>query len=511
MEDYKKPLLEMRGISKKFLDVVALKNVNLFLNEKEILGVLGENGAGKSTLMNILYGYYRADSGQILINGKPVAFNAPLDAIGNGIGMVHQHFNLVEHHTVLENIILGSRRDSRHGRINFWKAEQTIKDLCIEYNLEINPRAYVWQLSVGEKQRIEILKALYRKVQVLILDEPTAVLTPQEVDGLFRTLKKMVEAGLSVIFISHKLNEVMAVTNRVVILRQGEVVTEKTTKDTTLQELAKAMIGDERVYSIECPPLNYTGFSLKIRKLTVKNDMGLVAVTDLDLEVPCGSIVGIAGVSGNGQRELAEALSGMRHIQSGTVVLDDHDITNKTPADLVRLRLARIPEDRMGFGLISDFSIAENLVLETAQSRFSRSVFLRWNYIYANASKLIKDFNIKANNSQSLAKYLSGGNIQKMLLAREMSLDPNMIVAAQPTRGLDINSTNYIHFLFTELKKRGAGVLMISEDLDEILLICDFLYVMYQGKMMGHFRACDISKTDVGLLMAGSAIMKTGQ
>jgi len=510
MEDRKKPLLEMKDISKTFLDVVALKNVSLRVNEKEILGILGENGAGKSTLMNILYGYYRADSGQILINGKPAALNAPFDAIGNGIGMVHQHFNLVEHHTVLENIILGSRRDSRHGRINFRKAEQTIRDLCIEYNLEINPRAYVWQLSVGEKQRIEILKALYRKVRVLILDEPTAVLTPQEVDGLFLTLKNMVETGLSVIFISHKLNEVMAVTNRVVILRQGEVIAEKNTQDTTLQELAQAMIGDEKVYSLECPPFNYTGMSLQIRKLTIKNDMGLLAVTDLDLEVPHGSIVGIAGVSGNGQRELAEAISGMRYIQSGTVVLDNRDITNKTPADLVKLRLARIPEDRMGFGLISDFNIAENLVLETAQLRFSKSIFLRWGSIYANASKLIKDFSIKTNRPQSLAKYLSGGNIQKMLLAREMSLDPNMIVASQPTRGLDINSTNYIHFLFTELKKRGASVLMISEDLDEILLICDFLYVMYQGKMMGHFRACDVSKMEVGLLMAGSTTPTAG-
>ncbi|MEA1928750.1 MAG: ABC transporter ATP-binding protein, partial [Candidatus Auribacterota bacterium] len=480
------PLVEMRGICKEFLDVKANDQVNLTIYPNEIVGLLGENGAGKTTLMKILFGLYQANSGVIMVEGGEVFFHSPMDAIQHGIGMVHQHFNLVDHHSVVENIIIGDKKSSPRGIIDYRGAGKRIRDLSERYGLEIDPDAKVWQLSVGEKQRVEILKALYRNVKLLILDEPTAVLTPQEVVGLFNTLEELVKHGLSIVFISHKLNEVMEVTNRSVILRRGKRIGEQKTSETSKEKLAAMMVGSDESFILQKEEVSYQGELLKISSITVKNDMGLAAVKDLSLTLNRGTILGIAGVSGNGQRELAEALGGVRLVESGRIIMDGSDITNFPPSSLVKEGMARIPEDRFRLGLVMDFNIAENLVMEKLrQPPFSRSIFLSWPKIMENAEELIEKFDVRTPGVRTTTRSLSGGNIQKVLLARELSMDPTVVLAAQPTRGLDIGAVGFVHRLMEDEREKGKGILFISEDLDELLAVSDVIAVMYEGEIMG--------------------------
>ena len=494
----------MRDICKRFLDVKAEDHVNLTVNHNEIVGLLGENGAGKTTLMKILFGLYQPDSGTILVEGQEVTFHSPLDTIHHGIGMVHQHFNLVDHHSVIENIIIGDKKSSPRGIVDYRGARKRIRELSERYGLEVDPDAEVWQLSVGEKQRVEILKALYRDVKLLILDEPTAVLTPQEVDKLFVTLKQLVKHGLSIVFISHKLNEVMEVTDRSVILRRGKSIGEQKTSETSKEKLAAMMVGSDESFVLQKKPVSFQGELLKIDSITVKNDMGLVAVKDLSLTLNKGTTLGIAGVSGNGQRELAEALGGVRRVESGSIIMEGSDITNQPPSRLVEAGMARVPEDRFRLGLVMDFNIAENLVMENfREPPFARSIFLSWPKIMDNAGELIEKFDIRAPGAKTTTRALSGGNIQKVLLARELSMDPTVILAAQPTRGLDIGAVSFVHRLMEDEREKGKGILFISEDLDELLAVSDIIAVMYEGEIMGIIQAEEATKEKLGRLMMG--------
>ncbi len=498
------PLVEMRDICKQFLDVKAEDHVNLTVNHNEIVGLLGENGAGKTTLMKILFGLYQPDSGTILVEGEEVTFHSPLDTIHHGIGMVHQHFNLVDHHSVLENIIIGDKKSSPRGIVDYRGARKRIRELSERYGLEVDPDAKIWQLSVGEKQRVEILKALYRNVNLLILDEPTAVLTPQEVTKLFITLKQLVKHGLSIVFISHKLNEVMEVTDRSVILRRGKSIGEQKTSETTKEKLAAMMVGTDESFVVHKKKVSFQGELLKIDSLTVKNDMGLVAVNNLSLTLNKGTTLGIAGVSGNGQRELAEALGGVRRAESGRITMEGVDITNHPPEQLVKEKMARIPEDRFRLGLVMDFNIAENLVMEKhRQPPFSRGIFLSWPRIMENARELIEKFDIRTPGAKTTTHSLSGGNIQKVLLARELSMDPTVVLAAQPTRGLDIGAVSFVHRLMEDQREKGKGILFISEDLDELLAVSDIIAVMYEGEIMGVIPAAEATKENLGRLMMG--------
>ena len=498
------PLVKMRGICKQFLDVKAGDHVDLTIYPNEIVGLLGENGAGKTTLMKILFGLYQPDSGTILVEGEEVSFRSPLDAIHHGIGMVHQHFNLVDHHSVVENIIIGDRKSSPRGIVDYRGARERIRDLSERYGLEVDPDAKVWQLSVGEKQRVEIIKALYRDVKLLILDEPTAVLTPQEVIGLFDILKELVKHGLSIVFISHKLNEVMEVTDRSVILRRGRRIGEQITAETTKEKLAAMMIGSDESFVFQKKTVAVQGELLKIDSITVKNDMGLAAVKNLSLTLNKGSTLGIAGVSGNGQRELAEALGGVRRVESGHIIMEGKEITNRPPSRLTAAGMARIPEDRFGLGLVMDFNIAENLVMEQhRQTPFSRGVFLSWPKIMENARGLIEKFDVRTPGVKTTTRSLSGGNIQKVLLARELSMDPTVILAAQPTRGLDIGAVSFVHRLMEDERVKGKGILFISEDLDELLAVSDVIAVMYEGEIMGIVPAAEATKEKLGRLMMG--------
>ena len=498
------PLVEMRGICKQFLDVKAGDHVDLTIYPNEIVGLLGENGAGKTTLMKILFGLYQPDSGTIQVEGEEVSFRSPLDAIHHGIGMVHQHFNLVEHHSVVENIIIGDKKSSPRGIVDYRGAKNRIAELSERYGLEVDPSAEVWQLSVGEKQRVEILKALYRDVKLLILDEPTAVLTPQEVTKLFITLEQLVKHGLSIVFISHKLNEVMEVTNRSIILRRGKRIGEQKTSETTKEKLAAMMVGTDESFVLQKKSVEFQGEILKIDSITVKNDMGLVAVKNLSLTLNKGIILGIAGVSGNGQRELAEALGGVRHVENGRITMEGNEITNWSPANLVEAGMARIPEDRFRLGLVMEFNIAENLVMEKYQQPpFSRGLFMSWPKIMENAEKLIEEFDIRAPGARTTTHALSGGNIQKVLLARELSMDPTVVLAAQPTRGLDIGAVSFVHRLMEDEREKGKGILFISEDLDELLAVSDIIAVMYEGEIMGIVSAEEATKEKLGCLMMG--------
>jgi simple sugar transport system ATP-binding protein len=493
--------LEMRGITKRFPGVLSNNNVNIRLAAGEVLAILGENGAGKTTLMNILYGLYEPDGGEILLNGQAVRINSPREAIGLGIGMVHQHFMLVPNLTVTENVILGL---SRSLFLDLKTARKKIQEISDSYGLAINPDSYVWQLSVGEQQRVEIVKALYRGANLLILDEPTAVLTPQEAKELIQLLKNMAAQGNSIILISHKLNEVMALSNRVTVLRDGEVCADVNTGETSPEALAKLMVGREMVLRKREDQSSPGKPVLELHGVSAKGDKGTEALQGLSLEVRQGEILGIAGVSGNGQKELAEVIAGLRKAAQGKVVLDGQDCTNLPPVRLIAGGLGYIPEDRLHVGTIPSFSIWENLLLKDHhRAPFSRRTFLHNKVIKAHSTSLVEKYGIKTPSLETATGRLSGGNIQRVVLAREITREPVVLVAAYPTRGLDIGATDYLHSKLLEARSNGVGILLISEELDELLNICDRIAVLYDGQIMRSMAVEEADEQTLGLLMAG--------
>lgn len=497
----------MRCITKRFLDNVANDRIDFELYPGEICALLGENGAGKTTLMNILFGYYTCDEGSIRIKGEDVDLASPRDAIARGIGMIHQHFTLVPTQTVLENIVIGTKGESRFF-LNLHAARERLLALQERFGLHVDPDARVWTLSIGQQQKVEILKALYRNSDVLIMDEPTAVLAPQETVELFKTLKVLAGEGRSVIFISHKLHEVMEISDRVMVLRNGRVVGGKRTADTNVRELANMMVGREVLERIEWPHVEVGEPVLEIRRLNVRNDKGLPAVKDLSLTVKRHEILGIAGVSGNGQTELCEVLFGVRPAEGGDILINGEPHRLSRPLDSVRAGLARIPEDRIHMGLLMDMTVEDNLQLEIhGHERFARNGLRRFDQIGAHAEELINSYSIRTEGKDALAKSLSGGNLQKVILARELSSEPEVVIASQPTRGLDVGAMEYIHQRIIEEKERGAGVVMVSDDLDEIMGLSDRIVVMYEGEVMGEIAGTGVDRAgdreQIGLWMTG--------
>jgi ABC-type uncharacterized transport system ATPase subunit len=497
------PVLEMRGIGKVFPGVIANEDVNFDVHAGEVHTLLGENGAGKSTLMKVLYGLYQPDSGEVRLHGKPVKFTSPADAISQGICMIHQHFMLVPSLTVAENVALGLK-SSRHPLTDLNAVSDKIRELSETFGLQVDPEARIWQLAVGERQRVEIIKALYRDASILILDEPTAVLTPQEVDDLFEIFRSMVAKGRSLIFISHKLHEVLALSDRITVLRNGRVTGETTPGETTRESLAEMMVGREVKLAPDKEPVEFGPARLKIQDMYVQGDRGTDAVRGLSLEVMGGEIMGVAGVSGNGQRELAEAVAGLRPIRSGKAFIDGKPLPKEKPNQVRDSGLSYVPEERMKDGAIGEFSIMENLILlNHGKDHFCHKGFLRFGRINKHCELLVDEYTVKTPNLETPVKNLSGGNIQKVIMARELSSQPKVLIAAQPTRGVDIGAAEYIRDRLCAQRTKGTACLVISEDLDEVLALADRVAVMFEGRIMGVVPIEQASKERIGLMMAG--------
>jgi ABC-type uncharacterized transport system ATPase subunit len=503
-------LIAMRGITRRFPGVLANDHVDFDVAPGEIHALFGENGAGKSTLMRILYGLYRPDDGEIRLRGDQVAITSPAVAIQQGIGMIHQHFMLVQTLTVAENVALGLR-SSRGPLTELGRVSARIRELSETYGLKVDPGAYIWQLSVGERQRVEIIKALYRDITLLVLDEPTAVLTPTEVRDLFAVLTRLVRDGLSLVFISHKVSEVLELSDRITVLRGGRKIATIRGADATMGELAEMMVGHQ-VPQIEVPPAVQQGpVGLAVSDLRVTGDRGAEAVRGLSLRVHSGEIVGIAGVSGNGQRELAEAIAGLRQPSSGRVEIGGTDVTGRHPRAVRRSGLAYVPEERMRDAVIADFTVAENLMLvASADPPYARRGFLRSRAISRHCRQLVSEFDVRTPGLDTPARNLSGGNIQKLVMARELSGSPKVLLAAQPTRGIDVSASNYIHQRLIGQRAGGTAVLVISEDLDEVMTICDRILVIYEGAIISEADPRTTSREAIGLMMAGVAQGATG-
>ncbi len=498
-------MLEMRGITKRFPGVIANDAVDFDVVPGEIHTLLGENGAGKTTLMRILYGLSQPDEGDILLSGQRVSITSPAEAIDHGIGMVHQHFMLVPSLTVVENVALGIP-SSRGPLTDLETVSDRLEELGDQYGLRVHLDVEVWRLSVGERQRVEILKALFREARLLVLDEPTAVLTPQESDELFGTLSQMAADGRGIVFISHKLREVLAVSSRITVLRQGKVVGATTPAESTRESLAKLMVGRDVSLVPERDEHQPTEVRLAMRGVTARNDRGEVALESFDMEVRGGEILGIAGVSGNGQRELAEVVAGLRPVEAGVVEIMGKDATGLGVRKRRRSGLAYVPEERMREGAIGEFSVAENLVLiDHADPRFAKRGMLRLGEIRRHGRDRIEEFSVKTPSLDARGRTLSGGNIQKMILARELSSRPKVILAAQPTRGVDVGAAEYIHNRLIEARDNDVAVVVISEDLDEVLGIADRILVLYEGRLAGIVDAADADRTRLGLMMAGAS------
>ena len=501
MANNDQPVVRLSSVTKGFLDVTANKDVSFSLYPGEICALLGENGAGKTTLMNILFGYYTCDEGEIFIKGKRADLSSPKDAISRGVGMIHQHFALVPSQTVLENIVVGA--DSGIF-LNLKSARRRLLGLQERFGLKIDPEARVWTLSVGEQQKVEILKALYRDVDILIMDEPTAVLAPAEISELFNTLRSLVQEGRSVVFISHKLNEVMDISDRIVVLRNGRVVAERRTAETSARELANLMVGRELLEIIEKKELAAAEAVLRIKSLSALNDKNLAALKSVDLTVRRNEILGMAGISGNGQKELSEVLFGMRAPIGGSIQISDRPLKFGSPAASIKSNMGRIPEDRIDTGLLMDLSVEENLILENHSSGdLQRYGLMRSKEIQQFSDDLIDRYNIKTAGRDAVTKSLSGGNLQKVMLARELAGEPSLIIASQPTRGLDVGAMEYIHQRLLQERERGAGILLISEDLDEILALSDRIVVLFEGEIMGESPGATASREQIGLWMSG--------
>ncbi len=497
---------EMRGIVKRFPGVLANDHIDFACYTGEVHALLGENGAGKSTLMNVLAGLYRPEAGEIFVNGQMVSFHSPQDAIARGIGMVHQHFMLVPSHTVAENMVLGLTRPRFF--LNLARVEEQVEALGKQYGLRVNPRAKIWELSVGEQQRVEVLKMLFRGAKVLIMDEPTAVLTPQEVDSLFGTLRDMTGRGHTIIFISHKLDEVTAIADRVTVLRRGVVTAAGVpAKDVTKAQLAKLMVGRDVLFLVDKKKSQPGKPVLSIENLSAENDRGLPALRSVSLQVRSGEILGIAGVAGNGQRELAEALTGLRRPTSGKIMFGDLPLDHHTNWLEISQRLAHIPEDRTLVGSVPALSVSENLILK----RFNHPPISKgWSInaiaVHQNGVRLVEQYKISTPTVETPVRMLSGGNLQKVILARETSGQPSLMIAVHPTRGLDVGATEDIHKLLIELRDQGTAILLISEELDELFSLGDRIAVIYEGQIVGEMLPDRANLNTIGLMMAGTKV-----
>ncbi len=496
------PLLELSGITKRFPGVVANDHVDFDLVQGEVHALLGENGAGKSTLMSILYGLYHPDEGEIRLNGAPLRIDSPHVAIDNGIGMVHQHFMLIPVMSVAENIVLGVE-PHRGPFLDLDAAEERVRELSERFGLAVRPEARIDSISVGMQQRVEILKALYRGAEILILDEPTAVLTPQEAEELFAIVRSLQAEGKSIIFISHKLNEVLQIADRITTLRFGKQVGTVPRAGATQESLARMMVGREVVLRVEKPPAQPGEVLLSAENLVVVDDRGLEACRGVSLEVRAGEIVGIAGVDGNGQSELIDALTGLRQPASGRIVVGGKDVTNASARDVLDNGMGHIPEDRQRRGLVLDFSLAENLALHDyrtpPESRFG---WLFPRRLVERARRLLKEFDVRGGGPQTPAAALSGGNQQKVVVAREVSRDPRVLVAAQPTRGLDVGAIEFVHRRLVTERDEGRAIMLVSFELEEILSLSDRILVVYEGRIVGEYPP-DVSEEDLGFAMTG--------
>ena len=503
------PILELKNINKSFGHVHANKNINLTINKGTIHGIIGENGAGKSTLMSIVYGLYQADSGKILVNEKEIKLKSPRDSIVNGIGMVHQHFMLVENFTVLENIILGFEGELVFGK-NLEKAKSDLKKLCEAYKLNIDLNSIISDLSVGIRQRIEILKSLYRGAEVLILDEPTGVLTPQEVDELFKILRSLKEEGKTIVLITHKLNEIMDLTSEVSVMRQGEVVGHTNTSDTNKEKLAEMMVGRSVLLRINKSETKKGDIVFSVRDLVVKDDLDITRVKKISLDIHAGEILGLAGVTGNGQTELLEALSGIRKVESGEIHLFDEKISDQdnfiNPRDLKEKGLAHIPEDRQRMGLVTEFKAHENLIFGYHhQEPYSKNSILQEKEIMSFSKKVMEEYDVRPRSPNLMTSNFSGGNQQKIILSRELNENPKVLLIGQPTRGVDIGAIEFIHQRLIDMRDKGAAILLVSVELEEVLSLSDRIVVMFDGNIVGEKVNKDVTDRDLGLLMAGVA------
>ncbi len=496
-------IIKMENIVKSFPGVLANNNINLEVEEGEILCLLGENGAGKSTLMNILYGLYSHDQGNIYIKGQKVEFSGPGDAIKRGIGMVHQHFMLVPVFTVLENLILGSEI-VKGLSLDLLHSKNELEEISVRYGMEMNLDAFVRDISVGMQQRVEILKLLYRGADIMIFDEPTAILTPQEIDELYKIMESLRRKGKTIIFITHKLKEVMEISDRVVVLRDGKVIEVVETKTTNTRELAQMMVGREVLFKTEKPVVKTGREILHVDNIHALNKRKLPALTGLSLNVHAGEVVGIAGIDGNGQTELVEVLTGLRKTSAGTISIDGMDMVNKTSGQFLDAGTAHIPEDRLLRGLILDFPLYENLILGFEDKKpFAKGLFLDFNAAKVWAKKLIDKFDIRTTGVNVNAGTLSGGNQQKAVIARELQRNPKILIASQPTRGLDVGAIEFVHEKIMDAKKDNRAILLVSLELSEIMNLSDRILVIYEGKIIAEFKGGEAKEAEIGLMMAG--------
>lgn len=498
------PVLEVKGLTKRFPGVLANDHIDLKLYKGQVLGLLGENGAGKSTLMNMIYGLYKPDEGEILINGQPIEIHTPKDAISHGIGMVHQHFKLVEPLTVTENVMLGN--ESVNGPfLRKDEARRRIEEISHRYNLAVNPNAVIRDLPVGIQQRVEIIKALYRDADVLILDEPTAVLTPQEARGLFDVMRTLIERGVSIIFISHKLKEVLEICDAISVLRRGKVAGDANPKTSTPQTLASLMVGRDVILEVEKGRGQAKERVMQMKNLVILDEREVPVVKGVTLDVYAGEILGIAGVQGNGQTELVEAITGLRAIQSGQVNLLGEDTTHTSPRRITELGTGHVPEDRQKMGMVASFLVMQNMVLSTYYVKpYAEGIIINDQAIVENAQSLVEQYDVRPPNIYNTIGSLSGGNQQKVIVAREFSRDVKLLIASQPTRGLDVGSIEFIHKQIIRMRDEGAAILLISSELDEILSLSDRIAVMFDGRIIDVLPIEAADRETVGLRMAGN-------
>jgi simple sugar transport system ATP-binding protein len=500
-------VLELRGITKRFPGVVANDDVDLDLKRGEVHALLGENGAGKSTLMNVLYGLYRPDEGEILLNGKPVTFSSAKDAIRAGIGMVHQHFMLIPVMTAAENIVLGNEPTEAHVLLDYGEARERVEEISRTFGFHIEPDRLIEDMTVGQQQRVEIVKALYRRADILILDEPTAVLTPQEATELFGILNSLKQEFMSIIFISHKLNEVLEIADRITVLRRGKIIGTVDREGATEPQLARMMVGRDVVLRVEKGEAKPAEPLLEVGDLHASDDRGVAKVRGVSFQVRAGEIVGIAGVDGNGQTELIDCITGLRHAESGTITVAGKQLsTHASPREALEAGMGHVPEDRHRRGLVLDFTLAENLVLhDYEKAPNAKHGWLFPEGIVRRARGLLRQFDVRGGGPQTRAAALSGGNQQKVVLAREIGRDPRALLAAQPTRGLDVGAIEFVHKRLVEERDDGRAILLVSLELDEILSLSDRILVIYEGEIVGEYPAT-VSEETLGIAMTGGRV-----